>query len=294
MSSATSETSWRWEQPPGGVWTLWFDQPGRTQNILDHAALDELDAQVKLIASDSSIKGLLIRSAKPAGFCAGADLKTIRACQTAADVESYARKGLAVFDQLSALAIPTVAVVHGVCLGGGLELALACQRRVGLASSVPLQIGTPEVQLGLIPGWGAITRLPRLIGPENALDLLITGRSLGYLQARTVGLVDRLAAEGDSLDDLRLMEPAPAPKATWSREIWDAAWTHARQKIDDQPGEFPETQFEILSIYAIDAAHGPEDAEKATVKAFCEMALTEDVKAALAAFFRPERADAHN
>ena len=151
----------------------------------------------------------MIRSAKPGGFCAGADLKTILACTTAAEVEAFVVRGLAVLDHLSRLAVPTVAVVHGVCLGGGLELALACRRRVALASPAPLQVGTPEVQHGLIPGWGAITQLPRLIGPENALDLLISGRSIGYLQARSLGIVDRLAAEGDSREALELMESSP-------------------------------------------------------------------------------------
>jgi enoyl-CoA hydratase/carnithine racemase len=293
MSSATSESSWRWERGLDAVWTLWFDRPGRSHNVLDPSTLDELEARLVDVEGDSSVKGLVIKSAKPGGFCSGADLKTILACTTAAEVEAFVVRGLAVLDHLSRLAVPTVAVVHGVCLGGGLELALACRRRVALASPAPLQVGTPEVQHGLIPGWGAITELPRLIGPENALDLLISGRSIGYLQARSLGIVDRLAAEGDSREALELMESSPASERTWPKEVWEAAWNHARQRIDDQPADYPEAQFQILAIVAIDVAHGPETARTATTKALAELAVTEDVKASLTSFFQRGRVDSH-
>jgi enoyl-CoA hydratase/carnithine racemase len=293
MSLAPAESSWRWEHSLDAVWTLWFDQPGRTHNVLDPSTLDELEARLVDVEGDSSVKGLVIKSAKPGGFCAGADLKTILACTTAAEVEAFVVRGLAVLDHLSQLAVPTVAVVHGVCLGGGLELALACRRRVAQASPAPLQVGTPEVQHGLIPGWGAITKLPRLIGPENALDLLISGRSIGYLQARSLGIVDRLAAEGDSREALELMESSPGSERTWPKEVWEAAWNHARQRIDDQPADYPEAQFQILAIVAIDVAHGPDTARTATTKALAEMAVTEDVKASLTSFFHRGRVDSH-
>jgi enoyl-CoA hydratase/carnithine racemase len=293
MSSAASESSWRWERGPGAVWTLWFDQPGQSHNLLDPCTLDELEARLVEAEGDSSITGLVIRSAKPGGFCAGADLKTILACSTDAEVEAFVVRGLAVLDHLSGLKLPTVAVVHGVCLGGGLELALACRRRVALASPAPLQVGTPEVQHGLIPGWGAITKLPRLIGPENALNLLISGRSIGYLQARSLGIVDRLAAEGDSREASELLESSPAPERTWPKEVWEAAWNLARERIDEQPADYPEAQFQVLAIVAIDVAHGLEAAQIATTKALAQLAVTEDVKASLASFFQRGRVESH-
>jgi enoyl-CoA hydratase/carnithine racemase len=293
MSSATSESTWRWERGRDAVWTLWFDQPGRSHNVLDPSTLDELEARLVEVESDASVKGLMIKSAKPAGFCAGADLKTILECTTAAEVEAFVVRGLAVLDHLSRLNVPTVAIVHGVCLGGGLELALACRRRVALASSAPLQVGTPEVQHGLIPSWGAITKLPRLIGPENALDLLISGRSIGYLQARSLGIVDRLAAEGDAREALELIESSPGLERTWPKEVWEAAWNHARDRIDEQPLDYPEAQFQILTIVAIDVAHGPEAARAATIQALAELAVTEDVKASLYSFFQRGRVDSH-
>ena len=90
------------------------------------------------------------------------------------------------------------------------------------------------------------------------MDLLISGRSIGYLQARSLGIVDRLAAEGDSMDALELMESSPRSERTWPKEDWEAAWNLARAQIDEQPGDFPKAQLEILTIFAIDVAHGPD------------------------------------
>jgi enoyl-CoA hydratase/carnithine racemase len=283
MSSAASGPSWRWDRAADGVWTLWFDQPGRAQNVLDPAALDELETCLAEAGAECPAKALVIRSAKPEGFCAGADLKTIWSCRTAADVEHYVRRGSTVLELLSRAAVPTVAVMHGVCLGGGLELALACRRRVALASDAPLQIGTPEVHHGLFPAWGAITELPRLIGPDDGLDLLVSGRSIGYLRARSHGLVDRLAAEPDLVDMVSLIESSPVRKKTWPRDAWEAAWNRAHAKVDEQPGEFPEAQQKILAIVAIDVAHGLEAAREATPAALAELAMTDFVRDALAA-----------
>ncbi len=283
MVSSTSVTRWRLERGPDGAATLWFDQPGCDQNLLDPGALFELDAILVEVADESSIRGLAIRSAKPAGFCAGADLAAIVALHTPADAESFALQGMAVLDRLSSLNKPTTAVIHGVCLGGGLELALACRRRVAIASSVPLQVGTPEVQYGLIPFWGAIARLPHLIGPDDGLDLLVSGRSIGYLLARSLGIVDRLAAEGDALDTLGILQSAPACERAWSAEDWDAAWNRARAQVDSATGDFPEAQLHVLNIASIELAHGHETAREATCGALAELVQLDEVRATLQA-----------
>jgi enoyl-CoA hydratase/carnithine racemase len=291
MSHATTEAAWRWEGGADGIRTLWFDQPGGSHNVLDASTLDELDARLVEVENDGSVRGLLVRSAKTAGFCVGADLKRILTCRTPAEAEAYVRHGLAVLEHLSALAVPTVAVIHGACLGGGLELALACRRRLALASAAPLRVGTPEVHFGLIPGWGAITRLPRIVGPEDGLNLLITGRSIGYLLARSHGIVDRLASEGDSIESLDLLASAPAPERTWPKESWEEAWNRAREKIDEQPGDHPEAQLQILTIVAIDLAHGREAAREATVTALAELAMSDVVRESLAAFLERGRGE---
>jgi enoyl-CoA hydratase/carnithine racemase len=200
---------------------------------------------------------------------------------------------LAVLDHLSALSVPTLAVIHGACLGGGLELALACRRRVALASAAPLQVGMPEVHLGLIPGWGAISRIPRIVGPDEGLSLLITGRSIGYLLARSLGIVDRLAAEGDSIETLDLLSIEPATETTWPREDWEEAWNRAREAIDERPGEHPEAQLQILTIVSIDLAHGRDAAREATVRALAELATSEVVKDYLIAFVARGQSPTH-
>ena len=285
MSHATPEAIWRWEEGPDGIRTLWFDQPGRSQNVLDESALDELDARLIEVDNDGSARGLVIRSAKPAGFCAGADLKKVLSFHTASEAEAFVRHGLAVFDHLSALAVPTLAVIHGACLGGGLELALACRRRVALASAAPIQVGMPEVHFGLIPAWGGISRIPRIVGPDDGLNLLLTGRTIGYLLARSHGIVDRLASEGDSIASLDLLSSGPATDKTWPKEAWEDAWNRARETVDEQQSDHPEAQLQILTIVAIDVAHGPEAAREATVQALAELAVSDVVRDYLTAFF---------
>jgi enoyl-CoA hydratase/carnithine racemase len=286
MASPLTGSAWRIDRASRGAATLWFDDPNRAENVLDLDALDQLDTFLSEVESDPSIDNVVLRSAKVAGFCAGTDLKAILALETPEDVDHFLHRGWAVLDHLSDLPKPTVAVLHGACLGGGLELALACRRRVALASNVPLQLGVPEVQLGVIPAWGAISRLPGLIGPDNALDLLITGRSIGFLLARSMGLVDRLAADGDSAEAIDAVAPAAAPDRTWPKEEWEAAWNRARDLVDQQPGAFPEAQLQILTIISIDLAHGGEAARAATVAALAELAMSDVVRESLSDFLR--------
>jgi 3-hydroxyacyl-CoA dehydrogenase/enoyl-CoA hydratase/3-hydroxybutyryl-CoA epimerase len=286
MSSAP-DASWRWDGSADGVRTLWFDQRGRSQNVLDSPALEELESRLREVETDGSATGLVIRSAKPSGFCAGSDYRFLLTCQSVEEVEAFARRGMAVLDHLAALAVPTAAVIHGTCLGAGLELALACRHRVALASAAVLQVGLPEVHFGLIPSWGAITRLSRTAGPEDGLDLLITGRSIGYLLARSLGIVDRLGAESDSIESLDLFGRPEKRERTWPQESWEAAWNRARQKIDEQPGDFPEAQQQILTIVSIELAHGRDAARDATVAALAELATSEIVRESLAALPEP-------
>ncbi len=289
MTSQKSITSWRRESDARGVNTLWFDQPGRSFNLLDRPAIDELDSYLEEIEAEPAARGCIIRSAKPGGFCAGVDLNSLVHCETAAEVEHLLRRGLAVINRLAALSIPTVAIIHGACLGGGLELALACRRRVAVASAAPLQAGLPEIHLGLVPAWGGITRLPRTIDREEALDLLLTGRSIGYLRARSLGLVDRLASDANPADLLDV----PAPPAVEVRrdgiESWSGILDRARDRMDDQPGAFPEVQHRLLSIVEMDIERGPEAAQEAAVSAFAELAVSSEARESIAWFFQRKR-----
>jgi 3-hydroxyacyl-CoA dehydrogenase/enoyl-CoA hydratase/3-hydroxybutyryl-CoA epimerase len=273
MSDEETIAPWRRDDGPGGLCTLWFDYPGRTHNVLNGLAFEELDQHLAAIESDPAVRGVLIRSSKAAGFCAGADLKTVLGCTSAAQLKEFFARGLEVLDRLARLKVPTVAVVHGVCLGGGLELALACRRRVALASNVPIQLGSPEVQIGLVPSWGAITRLPRLIAPKDALNLLLVGAPIGFLQAKSQGLVDRLVAQDEQDRIAETLQGDPPQQRPMELSVWRSELEFAAVKIEEQPADFPEVQKMIMEIIEIDLASGPQAANAAAVQQCAELAL---------------------
>lgn len=182
--------AFRVEGGRGGIAHLVMDDPARRVNVLDAAALDSLDAAVSELAARTQMAGVILRSGKPGTFIAGADVQAIASLTDTARVLELVERAHAVFQRLAALPAPTVAAIDGVCLGGGTELALACDSRVA-ADEPRTQIGLPEVLLGIIPGFGGTSRLPRLIGLSAALDLILTGRNLDARRAEKAGLVAR-------------------------------------------------------------------------------------------------------
>jgi 3-hydroxyacyl-CoA dehydrogenase/enoyl-CoA hydratase/3-hydroxybutyryl-CoA epimerase len=172
-----------------GIAWLTFDQPGSSVNVLNEDTLRELDDHLDALELDPTIHALVIRSAKEKVFVAGADLKAIRNLPPSG-VRAMIELGQAVFSRLAALPIPKVAAIHGACVGGGFELALACDARVA-SDDDTTRIGLPETQLGLIPAWGGSTRLPRLVGLPKALDLILSGKLVKAAQALRLGMVDR-------------------------------------------------------------------------------------------------------
>ena len=135
---------------------------------------------------------VLVRSAKPGCFIAGADIGELLALPDAEAATRLNVKVHALFDRIAALPVPTVAVIDGACLGGGSEFALACSYRI--ATEHPkTRIGLPEVTLGIIPGWGGTQRLPRIIGPQAALPMMVSGRALSGPEAAAAGLVGTCA-----------------------------------------------------------------------------------------------------
>src|SRR6516225_11293673 len=175
-----------------GIVLLTFDRPDSTVNIFDQPTFDELNEQLHFLETEKSLGGLIIRSAKPKIFIAGADIKGFTIDRNAARIAFLVEQGQKTFDRISRLPFVTVAAIHGVALGGGFEIALACDYRV--ASSDPAtKVGLPETLLGILPAWGGSTRLPRLIGFQKALDVILAGKTLAPQQARKCGMVDELA-----------------------------------------------------------------------------------------------------
>jgi 3-hydroxyacyl-CoA dehydrogenase / enoyl-CoA hydratase / 3-hydroxybutyryl-CoA epimerase len=190
-SSPASTANIRLSFEADGVATLTFDRVGSSANVFDVATLRELDSHIATLENRTDLKGLLLVSAKPKIFVAGADLNSF----AGASVETLASivdLGHRVFGRLEALPFPSVAAVNGVCLGGGCELALACDWRVGSLDK-STKIGLPETQLGILPAWGGSARMPRLVGLPQALGLILTGKQLVAQQALKIGLVDDVA-----------------------------------------------------------------------------------------------------
>jgi 3-hydroxyacyl-CoA dehydrogenase/enoyl-CoA hydratase/3-hydroxybutyryl-CoA epimerase len=174
-----------------GIAIVTFDLPNEKVNKLTITVMEELDKLLGELASKKEIKALVFRSGKDNNFIAGADIDEIRHVTDAAAGEYFSRRGQAVFGRLESLPFPTVAAIHGPCLGGGLELALACTYRI-ISSDQKTALGLPEVKLGIIPGFGGTQRLPRLVGLTNALDMILTGKSVYAKKARKIGLADEV------------------------------------------------------------------------------------------------------
>lgn len=174
-----------------GIAIITIDSPGESVNIISRAVKNDFIALFQQLESDDSIKAAILISGKPDSFIAGADIEEFLEWKTAAQAESASREGHALLDRLENLRTPVVAAIHGACLGGGLEASLACAWRV--ATDHPKTVlALPEVQIGLIPGAGGSQRLPRTVGLQAALDMILTGKNIRAKKALQIGLVHEL------------------------------------------------------------------------------------------------------
>lgn len=179
---------WRVTQDAEGVATAILDKAGESANSLSAAVLAELGLILDAFERHAP-KGLIFQSGKEAGFIAGADIQEFTQLDTAEKGRALVERGWSLFNRLAAVRYPTLAVVRGHCLGGGLELALAC--RYLLAVDEPgTKMGLPEVMLGIFPGWGGMLRLPQRVGPAAALDMMLTGKTIDARRAKRMGLAD--------------------------------------------------------------------------------------------------------
>lgn len=188
---------WQLKRDAEDIAWLVLDREGEKVNSLSREVLLELDAVLAKLEEDLP-RGLVIYSAKKSGFIAGADIREFDHQTDATEAKAGIEMAHRLFDRLEALPCYTVASIHGFCLGGGLELALACDYRVALDSE-STRIGFPEIQLGIFPAFGGTARSIRLLGGRKALELILTARSLKARAARGVGLVDKVVSEHGSL-----------------------------------------------------------------------------------------------
>ncbi|MBF6023580.1 3-hydroxyacyl-CoA dehydrogenase NAD-binding domain-containing protein [Lysobacter niastensis] len=215
---------WQTELRPDGILVLSFDKAGSPVNTFSQDVLIELDALLERLALDPP-KGVVLRSAKTTGFIAGADIKEFQSFDAKGTVGDAIRRGQQTFQRLAELPCPTVAAIHGFCMGGGTEISLACRYRV--ASNDPsTRIGLPEVKLGIYPGWGGSARLPQLVGAPAAFDMMLTGRTLSASAARGIGLVDKVV-DASSLIDVAAayaakgsLRPFKQRFMGWATNVW--------------------------------------------------------------------------
>ena len=186
---------------PDGVAVLTFDAPNSRANLLSEAVWNELRAAVRSLRMRSGVSGLVLASGKPGVFVAGADLRFFAALKrpNSPAVHDLVRLGLSTLNLMENLPFPTCAAVDGAAVGGGLEVALACDLRV-CGPNPAVRLGLPEVSLGLIPGWGGSQRTPRVAEVGAAVRLLLTGEPLSAADALAAKLLDAVYPDGDLLD----------------------------------------------------------------------------------------------
>src|SRR5256886_5567895 len=183
--------NWTLARDEDDIAWLIFDKPGASANTLSEDVLTELNDALASLERGLP-KGLVLRSAKPSGFIAGADINEFGGMTDVAAIEARLTQAHAVVDRLDHLGAPTVAVIHGHCLGGRLGIALPCDYRIAVQEAL---LGLPEVMLGLHPGLGGTVRLPRLINPLEAMTMMLTGRNVRATRAKSLGLVDAVVPE---------------------------------------------------------------------------------------------------
>lgn len=211
MGNEPKFNNWSMTTDSNGNCWLTLDRKGSSANTLGEEVLLEFDAILTAFAAQPP-KGLVIKSGKASGFIAGADISEFLNMASVSEATATVRKAQLIFDKLAALPIPTVAMINGFCLGGGLELSLACKYRVALDSE-KTKIGLPEVTLGVQPGWGGSIRLPRLIGSIKALSLILPGKMVDARTAYKLGIVDACVPERQFQIAVEYyLNNSPAPK----------------------------------------------------------------------------------
>ncbi len=288
----------RREVSADAIAVLTFDRPDCAANIFDRATLEELNAHLDAIERDSTLRGVVLTSAKPGIFIAGADLHSLSTAPMNA-LRDIVEFGQRVFSRLAALPMPTAAAIHGAALGGGFEVCLACDFRFATPDKAT-KLGLPEVQLGILPAWGGSTWLPRLIGLPKALDLILAGKTVVAKQALKLGMVDDLVPH-ESLLAVALAKVAKAGRKPHRPMPFAVKTTNnvvAGNLISmlTQPKLFKKTRghypavLKALEVVTLGVGRSEERALKLEADAICQLAQTEASKNLIRVFFLQERA----
>ncbi len=292
----------RIERRPDGVAVVTMDLPGESVNTLQDSFTHDFARAFEELEKDTSVKAVVFTSGKK-DFIAGADMKMLQKCSTSREAAELSKNGQRAMDRIAHFRVPVVAAIHGSCLGGGLEVALACHGRVA-SDSASTKLGLPECQLGLLPGAGGTQRLPRLIGIQTALDMLLTGKQLNAKKAKKVGLVDEVVPEPILVDVAaeRALALAGEKKGKKKKHLVDAdelrEWALTenplgRKVVFDQAkkallkktrGNYP-AQEKILDVVKAGLERGFDAGAAAEAEAFGELVVSPQAAQLMNIFF---------
>ncbi|PWI34684.1 fatty acid oxidation complex subunit alpha FadJ [Vibrio albus] len=273
---------------------LTIDVPDESMNVLKMESIHQLgEILTELENRQDEIKGLIIHSGKPDSFIAGADVRMIDRCRTKSEAKALVDAGHEVFNRLSWLPVTTAVAIHGVCLGGGLELSLACDYRI-CTDADTTRLGLPEVQLGILPGAGGTQRLPRLIGLIPALDIILTGKQVRARKAKKLGLVDDAVPLSILMDTAKLYAQKSKPKRRLTIKEFALSRTSVMRRLIISQAEKKAQQKarhnypaigHILDVINYGLANGLKRGLDYEIHHFAELAVTPESQALRSIFF---------
>ncbi len=293
--SDSAQTAWRVDTDADGIAWLTFDKPGATANVLSRDTLIELARHVETFRAETP-RGVVIRSGKQSGFIAGADIKEFQQLESEAQGVEMVRAAHRVMADLESLPCPTVAIIDGFALGGGLELALACRYRIGVKGD-KFSIGLPEVMLGIHPGFGGTVRAVRRAGVRTAMEMMLTGKTLRADKALRAGFLDKLVYPSDAEATARMFvkrPPKPRKPPLLDRVLSLAplrgivkkqllAQVRAKARPEHYPGPYA-----IIDLWVKHGAHG-QAAYDAEAVSIAHLMVGETSRNLVRVFFLQER-----
>lgn len=275
-----------------GIGTLTIDAPDESVNTLGEEPMTELEEDISTLESQS-LDALIIKSGKEKNFIAGANIEELQNISNKDEAYEASRRGQKLFLRLENLPYPTIALVHGSCLGGGFELTLACDYRIA-SESDETELGCPEVKLGILPGWGGTQRLPRLIGVKNSIGKLLRGSSMDAREAESLGAVDAVVERSNMEDQARdwiRRNSFPSNGGFYWDNLAPARWfilRQARKRTKAKTkGNMPAPMTIIESVRE-GMSNNLEDALEVEAEKFSELAVTEECKNMIRVFFLRE------
>lgn len=298
----SSQKTFSIERRGDGVAVLWMDVPNETLNTLKADFASEVDERLDELAADAHVKAVVLGSKKKGCFIAGADVEALSAVKSESEAELLSRQGQRVAGRFETFPKPIVAAIDGVALGGGLEIALACHARIA-SSADATKLGLPEAMLGLLPGMGGTQRLPRRIGVQAALDLMLSGRRVSASKARKLGLVDDVVrpsvlVEVAAREALRRVEAPPArERARLGRDaLMELAlaknpvgrkvlFEQARKRLHRETRGLYPAQDKILDVVRVGLEQGFDPGLDAEARAFGELVTSPESAALRSLFF---------